>query len=72
MRARANDPDQPAPEPSGATQLVDGLLDLLEEAGVPTDIIDQIVGLVELWECYELSVYDSDEPPPVDGTEPDC
>ena len=33
-----------------ASPLVDGLLALLEEAGVPTPINDQIVKLVEDWE----------------------
>ncbi len=49
MRGRADDAGQndPGPMPS---KLVDGVLALLEEAGVPTATNDQIAKLIEDWE----------------------
>lgn len=47
FRADDNGPDEELFDPS---KLVDGLLALLDEAGVPKEINDKIVRFVETWE----------------------
>ena len=35
------------------SELVEGVLELLEDAGVPTSVNDQVVKLIETWEREE-------------------
>jgi len=43
-------PPDDVPMPS---ELVEGVLELLEDAGVPTSVNDQVVKLIETWEREE-------------------
>lgn len=49
MKGRADDagPDDPV---VNASPLVDGVLALLEEAGAPKEVNDQVVKIIETWE----------------------
>lgn len=49
MKGRADDagPNDPIIQPS---KLVEGILALLEETGVPSEINDQVVKIIEEWE----------------------
>lgn len=68
MRSRPDDagPNEPVVGPS---RLAEGVLALLEEAGCPQDVCDQVVRLVEAWE-YSLSPEAPSEPIPDDCLPP--
>jgi hypothetical protein len=72
MKGRADDagPNDPI---INASPLVDGILALLEEAGCPTELNDEIVRLVEKWEYRQLPTENEpnfDVPP--EGYGEDC
>ncbi len=48
MRGRADDA---GPDLSGPSKLVESVMVLLEDAGVPPAVNDQVVQLIEGWEC---------------------
>lgn len=61
MKGRADDagPNDPIID---ASPLVDSVLALLEEAGAPTELNDQIVRLIQTWEySQETPTIPSDE-----------
>lgn len=45
------------PEPPGPSKLVDDVLALLENAGVPTPVNDKVVRLIENWEGVRYTPY---------------
>jgi hypothetical protein len=63
VRARHDDggPDIPDRAPS---DLVESVLALLEGAGVPTEVNDKVVALIEEWEFCIAAAADGDFPEP--------
>lgn len=62
-----NGPDDYMPTP---TDLVEGLLELLEDAGVPQELRDEIVRLTEAWERKRAAELDAAEGAAIASAEP--
>jgi hypothetical protein len=63
MRGRADDAGPNIPDPA-ISPLADAILALLEEAGAPTELNNQVVRLVEAWEYSLLPAEPPEQPVP--------